>query len=274
MTLSTAGYVAQPTGYVRFVGLRLHCQRAGPHLLSVWAVVTFRENCQLPPSIGNRLHIMGWAHRLDHTGAAAQKLILWERVDRGWSSVRRSSARRIVLVMIISAWAAAAAGCGLIGSNVAEPEVGEPAPEAIPVSQADDLWQKVVTAAAGVSPVLIPAYLPAGLTEVRVRYVDYGIFSVEYFGQDCCLIVSAGPTSLPLEGEQFDVIIHDQEAVLQLNVADDPKAGLHVFWREPGRWVPDQTAPEQSADSIFYVVFARGLDSEEVLRFAEELTAR
>ncbi len=143
--------------------------------------------------------------------------------------------------------------------------------DAVPLAQEDAIWAQVAVGVPGISPILRPAALPAAITHVRFAGAWGAGFGVDYYGSGVRLSIQAGPTSLPMfpEGPQSSVVVRDQPGTLQLESAANPSLNIWIWWREPGRYLPEPGAEEGS--SVFYLVSGKGLDPDGILELVNGL---
>lgn len=143
-----------------------------------------------------------------------------------------------------------------------------------PVSSEEEVWEKVLRSVRGVSPILRPRFIPQGMETVRMTQAGQGTFWVEYSGQGKSVGVGVGGFNPPIVtaetgGEQRTATVRGRAGVLQIPSKARPSEAVQMWWEESGRWLPSPGDPPR--ESFTYFVFARGLDPDVVLQFANSL---
>jgi hypothetical protein len=138
------------------------------------------------------------------------------------------------------------------------------------------IWQRLSQTEAtndALRPILKPTWLPDGINEVWLHTSDPGLTWVEYHGPGEEIILQAGGNVRPIPESMTEVqqvSVRDQNATLHIVKSARGVAGIRLWWDEPGHWVPpDGVSPARAVAPYF--VWARGLTSDEVERFAASL---
>ena len=174
------------------------------------------------------------------------------------------------------------ASCG--GGNAA-PALPAVTPTPLPAGQwtslweADTLWQQIAESATLVKPILRPAYLPPGLTEVR--RLDSGepllhfaiIYADARHGKWLSLAAgSIGNTALPgPRSQQEQVVIRHTYATYQLYDKEDPTGDAWLLWQEPGRWGAPGDPNLPNLDHVTYYITSHGLSRDDLIKVADSL---
>jgi len=149
---------------------------------------------------------------------------------------------------------------------------------AVPMREADTVWQQIAASATLIKPVLRPTYLPPALTELR--RLDSGLplfFELVYsdVSRQKWLSLAAGgigSTVLPSPRSQQDqMIIRGTLATYQLYDTMDPTGDASLLWEEPGRWgAPgDPTLP--NLDHVTYYITCYGFSKDDLIKVADSL---
>lgn len=146
--------------------------------------------------------------------------------------------------------------------------------------EADALWQQIAETATLVKPVLRPAYLPPGLTEVRLLDTEkpHLQFAIVYAdahhekwlslaaGSSVANAAPAGPGSL-----QQQVVIRHTYATYQLYDKENPTGDAWMLWQEPGKWGAPGDPNLPNLDHVPYYITSRGLSRDELVKIANSL---
>ena len=192
--------------------------------------------------------------------------------------------RRRVLLLAGGLGAAALllASCGG-GDAATAPPAATPTP--LPAGQwtslwdADALWQQIAESATLVDPVLRPAYLPPGLTEVQRLVSDEPLlrFTIVYADarHEKWLSLTAGqvgPATLSSpRSHQEQVVIRETYATYQLYDEDKPLGNAWLVWQEPGRWGAPNDSAVPNLDHVPYHIASRGLSRDDLIKTADSL---
>jgi len=174
------------------------------------------------------------------------------------------------------------ASCG--GGNAAPaPPAATPTP--LPAGQwaslweADALWQQIAQSATLVNPILRPAYLPAGLTEVQWLVSDEPLLRFTIVCADAehekWLSLTAGqggPAALSSpRSQQQQVVIRGTYATYQLYDKDKPLGNAWLIWQEPGKWGAAGDPAVPNLDHVPYHIASRGLSRDDLIKTADSL---
>ena len=175
------------------------------------------------------------------------------------------------------------ASCG--GGGTAAPALPVVTPTPLPAGgwisfwEADALWQQIAESATLVKPVLRPAYLPPGLTEVRrLETMEPSLrFAIIYadarHGKWLTLRAgSIGNTTLPgPRTQQEQVVIRHTYATYQLYDAEDLTSDAWMLWQEPGRWGAPDDPNLPNLDHVPYLISSYGLSKDDLVKVADSL---
>ena len=175
------------------------------------------------------------------------------------------------------------ASCG--GGGTAAPALPVVTPTPLPAGQwisfwdADALWQQIAESATLVKPILRPAYLPPGLTEVRrLETMEPSLrFAIIYadarHGKWLTLRAgSIGNTTLPgPRTRQEQVVIRHTYATYQLYDVEDLTSDAWMLWQEPGRWGAPNDPSLPNLDHVPYNISSHGLSRGDLVKVADSL---
>lgn len=190
--------------------------------------------------------------------------------------------RLTLLAAVLAVGALLLASCG---GGTAAPALPAATPTALPAGEwisaqeADTLWQQITEGATLVKPILRPAYLPPGLTEVQRLNTEQPLlqFAIVYSdaGHQQWLSLTAGSLGSPaLAGPRAQlqqVFVRQTYATYQLYDDENPTGAAWLIWQEPGRWGAPGDPNLPNLDHVPYFMSSRGLSKEELTKVADSL---
>ena len=171
--------------------------------------------------------------------------------------------------------------CG--GANSAPRAAATPTPlpagQWISSQEADTLWQQIAETATLVKPILRPANLPPGLTEVQRLDMEKPLlqFAIVYSDarHEQWLSFTAGSVGSPAlsgpRGQQQEVFVRHTYATYQLYDQENPTGAAWLLWQEPGRWGAPGDPNLPNLDHVPYFMSSRGLSKETLMKVADSL---
>jgi len=144
--------------------------------------------------------------------------------------------------------------------------------------EADALWQQIAAGATLVKPILRPAYLPAGLTEVRrLGSGDPLHFAIVYADarHQRWLSIAAGTEGNPAlagpRSQQQQLVIRHTYATYQIYDTENPTGSAWVLWQEPGKWGAPGDPNLPNLDRVPYSMSSNGLSKDDLRKVADSL---
>jgi hypothetical protein len=171
--------------------------------------------------------------------------------------------------------------CG--GGTAAPAPIVTPTPlptgQWISLSEQDTLWQQIGQSAILVKPILRPAYVPPGLTEVRRLETEEPSLRFAIIYADAAhanwLTLWAGSISTTTapnpRSQQEQVVIRNTYATYQLYDSENPTGDSWMLWQEPGTWGAPNDPNLPNLDHVPYLISSYGLSKDDLMRVADSL---
>jgi len=145
--------------------------------------------------------------------------------------------------------------------------------------EADALWQQIAESATLVKPILRPAYLPPGLTEVRRLETEkprlqFAIVYADARHEKWLSLAAGSAGGVALSGphsQQQQVVIRHTYATYQLLDEENPTSDAWLLWQEPGRWGAPGDPNLPNLDHVPYHISSHGLSREDLTKVADSL---